>query len=295
MLSPNKVAKSGELILAEHNYGSQSNSLRYVLFVLWHRRYTIIAAASATLFAALVYVFFAQPRYTAMTTMIIDTKQPPAVQNQVIVEADDAAVESDVETVKSENVAAAVIKKLKLTEDPEFRAKGGIIATLQRWFSNGAAAKTANSEEEALRAAIGIFDNGLKVERVPKSYVVQISYTSLDPKKAATIANAIADAYIEDQLQAKFDLTKRARMRLQQGIAELRTHATEAFKSTQDFKSQNNLVISADGKLAMDIELEQPTDSLAKSRAETTLAQSRLAQIEAVLSTRAATEYRTLR
>jgi polysaccharide biosynthesis transport protein len=276
MLSPNKVAKSGELVFAEHTHGSPSNTLRYVLFVLWHRRYTIIAAASATLFAALVYLFVAPPRYTAMATMVIDTKQPPSVQNQVILEADDAAVESDVETVKSENVVAAVIKKLKLTEDPEFRSKG-IIAALRRWFSNG--------EEDALRAAIEVFDKGLKVERIPKSYVVQISYTSLDPKKAATIANAVAEAYIEDQLQAKFDLTKRARVWLQQGIAELRTHATEAFKSTQDFKSQNNLVISADGKLAMDIELEQLTDSLAKSRAETTLAQSRLAQIEAVLST----------
>jgi polysaccharide biosynthesis transport protein len=287
MLSPDSLAKRGELVFAEQGLGSQPNLLRYVLFVLWYRRHMIIAAISATLLAAIVYLFITPARYTATTTLVLDAAQPPVAQNEAKGErrVDDAAVESNIDTIKSANNAVRVIKKLNLTEDPEFRSRG-IISALKRWFSNSAASKsTPSAEEEALRTAIGTISAGLKVERVPKSYTVEIAYTSLDPKKAATIANTIAEAYIDDQLQAKFDLTKRARLWLQQGIAELRATATEAFKSIQDFKSQNNLLISADGKLAMDVELEQLTQSLAKARAETTLAQSRLAQIEAVLST----------
>src|SRR5262249_5224022 len=115
---------------------------------------------------------------------------------------------------------------------------------------------------------------------------VEIAYTSRDPKKAAAIANAIAEAFVEDQQEAKFGLTKQARLWLQQGSAELRTKATEAFESVQNFKSQNNLVIDSDDKLATDVDLEQLSRALAKARADTMLAQSRLAEIQAVLSTR---------
>jgi polysaccharide biosynthesis transport protein len=287
MLIPDKVAKRGALIFAEPDRGSQPIFLRYVLFVLWYRRYMIVTAVSVTLLVALVYLICAPARYTATTAMVLETKRSPVVQNEVIVEpqVDDAAVESHVETIKSENVAAAVIKRLKLTEDPEFRFRGIIIA-LQRWLSNGADDKTAESDEETLRTAIGNLEKGLLVTRIPHSYVVEIAYTSLVPKKAAAIANAIADVYVEDQRQAKFELTKRARLWLEQGIAELRTKATEAFESVQNFKSQNNLLIGSDNKLAMDFELEQLTQSLAKARAATTSARSRLAEIEAVLSTR---------
>jgi succinoglycan biosynthesis transport protein ExoP len=72
---------------------------------------------------------------------------------------------------------------------------------------------------------------------------------------------------------------------LEQRISELRTQATEAFQTVQDFKSQNRLIVSGDGQLATDVELEQLTELLAKARAETVRAHSRLADIEAVLST----------
>jgi len=246
----------------------------------------MIAAVSATLLAAVIYLFITPPRYTATTMMVLDAKHQPVQQSdEKVAEGqpnDEAVVSSQIETIKSENIATAVIKKLKLTEDAEFRPHG-IRAALNRWIGKGATDKTADSDEEGLRTAIGTLKSGLSVTRVPKSYVVEIAYTSLNPKKATSIANAIADAYIDDQLQVKSEATKRARLWLQQGIAELRATATEAFKNIQDFKSQNNLLVSGDGKMAMDVEIEQLTESLARARAETTLAQSRLGEIDAVL------------
>jgi polysaccharide biosynthesis transport protein len=284
MLGPDNATKGGGPLVAKQDRGSQPIFSRHVFFVLWYRRFTIIAAISATLLAALVFLIFAPVRYTATTTMVLDTDQPPTAQNEIKAEprVDDAAMESHVETIKSENVVVPVIKKLKLMEDPEFQE---LTFDPQRWFSNGAAYDAAGSEEKALRTAIDIFKKRLLVTRIPHSYVVDIDYTSLDPKKSALIANAIAEAYIEEQLQAKLDVNKRARLWLQQRIAELRAQATAAFESIQNFKSQTNLLVGSDGKSAMDVELQQLTESLAKARAETTLAQSRLANIEAVLST----------
>ncbi|MFX5793448.1 hypothetical protein ABTD98_20480, partial [Acinetobacter baumannii] len=88
-----------------------------------------------------------------------------------------------------------------------------------------------------------------------RSYIEQIAYTSLDPAKAATIANVVAEAYIEDQLQAKFDATHRASIWLEQRIGELRQQASDAYKAVQDFKSQNGIIIGVEGKLASEVEL----------------------------------------
>ncbi len=287
MLNPEKITKIGARVSPEAGPGSEPIFSRHAFSVLWYRRDMIIAAVSVTLLVAALYLIFAPARYTATTTMVLETKQSPVVHNEVVIEphVDTDAVETQVETIRSENVAAAVIRKLKLTEDPEFSYRG-IISALQDWFSTGAADTNADSDDETLRTAIGNFQDGLLVKRIPHSYAVEIAYKSLDPKKATTIANAIAEAYIEDQRQAKSELTKRARLWLQEGIAELRSKATGAFESVQSFKSQNNLLIGSDNKLAWDVELEQLTELLAKARAATTLARSRLAEIEAVVATR---------
>ena len=119
-----------------------------------------------------------------------------------------------------------------------------------------------------------------------RSYIEQIAYTSLDPSKAAKIANAFADAYIEDQLQAKFEATHRASVWLEQRIGELRKQASDAYKEVQDFKSQNGIIIGVDGKLASEVELDQLGVSLAKARAETSQAKAKLDRIQRVLALR---------
>lgn len=241
-----------------------------------------MVSTATALVGAGVYFIVAPVRYTAMTTLILDAKKPSLGANDIFVEpqVDDTAVESHVETIRSESVAILVIKKLHLDEDPEFV---GVSAAFRKSIDKIAKDEDFVSEEEMLRSAIGAFSKGVTVNRIRRSYVVEISFASADPAKAARIANATAEAYIEDQLQSKFEVTKRASYWLQQRIVELRDQATGAYKAIQDFKSQNNLIVSSDGKLSTDIELEQLTGSLAKARADTTQAQSRLSEIEIML------------
>jgi exopolysaccharide transport family protein len=126
----------------------------------------------------------------------------------------------------------------------------------------------------------------LRVTRLGRSYIEQIAYTSLNREKAATIANAFADAYIGDQLQAKFEATRRASVWLEQRIGELRQQASDAYKAVQDFKSQNSIIIGVDGKLASEVELDQLGVALAKARADTSQARAKLDRIERVLEQR---------
>jgi len=235
------------------------------------------------------YVALSPSKYTAQADMIIDTKRVTWTQTEMASEnrnVEDASVESEIETTKSEKVAEAVIRRLHLTEDPEFVGSGpGLRRRIFSLFKLTGPEQEPSNDELVHRALGNVKDN-LRVTRLGRSYIEQISYTSLGRDKAATIANAFADAYIEDQLQAKFEATRRASAWLEQRIGELRQQASNAYKEVQDFKSENSIIIGVDGKLASEVELDQLGIALAKARADTSQARAKLDRISRVLEQR---------
>lgn len=234
------------------------------------------------------YVATSPRKFTAQADMIIDTKRITWTQSEMASEAravDDSAVESEIETTKSEKVATAVIRQLHLTDDPEFvGAPHGLRNRLFAWFRPPPDEKPTS--DELMRRALATLKDNLRVTRLGRSYVEQIAYTSLDPDKAARIANAFADAYIEDQLLAKYEATRRASAWLEQRIGELRQQASDAYKAVQDFKAENSIIIGVDGKLASEVELDQLGIALAKARADTSQARAKLDRIQRVLEQR---------
>jgi polysaccharide biosynthesis transport protein len=236
------------------------------------------------------YVAISPYKYTAQADMIIDTKRVTWTQTEMASEnrtVEDASVESEIETTKSEKVAEAVIRRLHLTEDPEFVGAGsGLRRRVFSLFKLGSGPEQEPSNDELMRRVVGSVKDNLRVTRLGRSYIEQIAYTSLDRDKAAKIANAFADAYIEDQLQAKFEATRRASAWLEQRIGELRQQASNAYKEVQDFKSENSIIIGVDGKLASEVELDQLGIALAKARADTSQARAKLDRISRVLEQR---------
>lgn len=255
------------------------------------RQWRLIALVTGlALLIGVAYVATSPYKYTAQADMIIDTKRVSWTQTEMSSEnraIEDASVESEIETTKSEKVALAVIQRLKLTTDPEFVGAGrGLMRRLLAIFKSNSALERAPSQDELLRNVLDVFKSNLRVMRTGRSYIEQISFTSLDKDKAATIANAVADAYIEDQLQAKFEATRRASAWLEQRIGELRQQASNAYRAVQDFKAQNNIIISVDGKLASEVELDQLGIALAKARADTSQAKAKFDRISRVLEQR---------
>ena len=236
------------------------------------------------------YIAVSPFRYTAEADMIIDTKRVVWTQAEMTAEnhtVEDAAVDSEIETTKSERVAITVINRMHLTEDPEFvGAGGGLKRKIFSLLKLPTGPERTPSSADLMTSALGTLRGNLRVTRLGRSYIEQIAYTSLDRDKAAKIANAFADAYIEDQLQAKFEATHRASVWLEQRIGELREQASDAYRKVQDFKSENGIIIGVDGKLASEVELDQLGIALAKARADTSQAKAKLDRISRVLEQR---------
>jgi exopolysaccharide transport family protein len=252
------------------------------------RLIALITAFSIVLWG--VYIALSPSRYTAQADMIIDTKRVVWTQAEMTAEnhmIEDAAVDSEIETTKSEKVAMAVVNRLHLTADPEFVGAGpGLKRRILMLLKLSDGTQPKPSADDLMRSALGTLGGNLRVVRLGRSYIEQIAYTSLDRDKAAIIANAFADAYIEDQLQAKFEATHRASVWLEQRIGELREQASDAYRKVQDFKSENGIIIGVDGKLASEVELDQLGIALAKARADTSQARAKLDRITRVLEQR---------
>lgn len=247
---------------------------------------TIVAIVSACVILALLYLFTAAPQFTSTASMVIDTRKVQLFQQQSVlgdIAVDSATVETQVEILKSENISLAVIRDLHLIEDPEFTGSGGgvlgaVLGFVGGLFSDG----HASSEFELTRKALERFEKNRAVKRLGQTYVMEIGYTSKDPQKAAKIANAIADAYIVDQLEAKYQATRRASVWLQDRIKELRTQASAAQKAVVDFKTANNIVDTG-GRLMTEQQLAEVNSQLILAHAATAEARARLDRMNDIL------------
>ena len=198
MLQINKVSRQTHGESVRLDASSLAESIKSFTEIVLRQLpvFLIVIPCATTL--GLLYLLTTPSSYTAVARMVIDSRKVPAFQQQQAMgdlTIDTAAVATQVEILSSENVSLAVIKDLKLTEDPEFVGKGaGLLGALLNLISSSFDSGTAVSEAELQRLALASFENRRKISRVPLTYVMEISFRSLDRGKAAQIANAITDA-----------------------------------------------------------------------------------------------------
>ena len=251
------------------------------------RQYRVIGLAVAIMIAAgIIYILTSPPSFTATATMIIDTKntrlfQQPSMFSDMPIDA--GTVESQVEIIKSETVGLAVIKQLHLTEDPEFvSGGGGLIGTLLGAVTGLFSSYGPPSEFALTRSAVFALQNRLTVRRVGLTYVIVISFRSFSPDRAAEIANAIANAYIDDQLEAKYQAARRAGTWLQARLNELREQASAAERAVVAFKNKNDIV-DAGGRSMNEQQLAEFNSELVLARSRTADARAKFDRVQSVL------------
>jgi succinoglycan biosynthesis transport protein ExoP len=265
---------AGSALTAEH-----------VLLILRRQWPLILSVMGGTMVLVVLYLLTATPMYTASARILVDTRQAQVADRDTGVPStliDTGFVDSQVEILNSDDLILSVVRKLDLAHDPEFTGPGsGIVAALMRPFAWLLGDGAAPSQEKLEHGAVEAVQKNLKVERVLTTYVLAVSFRSIDPDKAARITNAIADAYMVGALEAKYQATKRASEWLQQRSAELRDQATEADRAVQTFKAQNNIVGTSRG-LMNEQQLSDINTQLVQARAATAEAKARLDRVNAI-------------
>ena len=198
-----------------------------------------------------------------------------------------SVVDSQVEVIRSDGVTVSVIRKLDLLSDPEMQAKiqprKDVLSRLRRFvgFSTSLAPEPG-LEQARLHRAADVLRADMDIRRIPKTMVLQISYTSSNPAKAANIANGYAEAYLADQLNAKYEATKRAGDWLEERMTELKQKALAADLAIQKYKAEHGLITSG-GKLVNEQQLNEINTQLVLARGETARAEARYKRIKSIV------------
>src|SRR5262249_23660414 len=135
--------------------------------VLRRRRVLIASILALAVSGAVVYLAMTPARYTASSMLLFDIRKNEPFQQQGYpnAAADSAFVDSQVEVLKSENLARSVVRTLSLQSDPEFAPSTGFLAALQRfmeWIVEAALGTGGTSTESSQFArVVRIFQKNL--------------------------------------------------------------------------------------------------------------------------------------
>src|SRR5271170_5106457 len=215
---------------------------------LWRKKWTILRPTILVALIALVGVQLVTPRYQSESRVIIESRdsnvylRPEADRDNNNEAVDEEAVTSQAQIILSRDLAREVIDKLKLGERPEFDPTLSSISLVKAVLGLLGLVKDPLSMTPEERVLEAYYDR-LTVTPVEKSRVIDIDFLSEDPELAAQVANAIADAYLLRQREAKEDQAKSAGEWLAGQIESMRQKVEEAETKVEDFRAKSNLLV----------------------------------------------------
>ena len=230
----------------------------------------IIALAIVMTLISILVVFSLTPKYSATTTLLIEASESKVVSIEEVYGLSGTNSEyflTQFEILKSRDMAKRVVEKLELVKSAEFNPyhahnKKGF--SLKAFIFGGS--NEAPSEADVINKTTDAFWESVSISPVRKTQLVKISVMSESPSMAQQAANALANAYIESQLEAKVGLTQQASEWLTDRMSGLKLRLNESEKKLQDFREQNNLVDVKGVSTLVATELKQITEKLVDAR-----------------------------
>lgn len=241
---------------------------------------------AALVVAGLAYVAsgFVTSLYRAETRILIESRESvytrPASAGIAESERgllDDETVASQVEVIGSTDILREVARKLDLASRAEFGVAGetSMLGNLMILAGLKEDPSQASVEERVLRA----MQQNLSIYRVAGSRVIVIGFSSRDPALAAAVPNAIADAYVAGQEQAKRLSNADASEWLQPEIDDLRQRVRQAEAKVAEYRAEAGLLMGQNNAVLPTQQLAEISTELSRVRAERATAEARAAAI----------------
>ena len=226
------------------------------LSILRARWWVVALVLGLTVATTLVVSLLLPRQYTATASVVVDFKPDPVSAFAFGGGASPAYMATQVDIVRSERVAQRVVRNLKLNENPQVR---------QQWLDE-------TGGEGSIESWLGtVFQKQMDVVPSRESSVIAISYKAPDPRFAAGLANAFAQAYIDTALELRTDPA-----RLYSTFFENR--AKEARETLEKAQSKVSAFQKQAGIIATDERLDVETARLNELSSQATMMQALLAE-----------------
>jgi len=255
----------------------------------------ILGAAVFVVALTAIYVVQQTPIYTATSSVMLNDRQNTVMGgNSILSELtlNNTSVQNQIQIIRSRNLIGRVVDDLEQSGgygDGAAAQDGFSITALVRefnplrWLDPAPPDLTPEEAVVALRdrRIDGLLGN-MTVESEGASTAMNITFRSANPARAARIANLIAEAYVEDQLNAKFEASQATNLWLDSRLEELAREVQVAESAVQEYRADNNLTnVGGEGSLA-DAQLPQINAELVVARSNLAQEEAKYAQIVAL-------------
>ncbi len=219
-------------------------------------KWGILGLAFAITLATGLIVFSMQPVYSASASIVLESQEANVVNVEEVYSLGAGNynyTQTQFEILKSRSLAERVVRKLQLYKHPAFIPEEKDEET--HWYDFDLKSLLPASEkeppvqltqeekdEQAIQDITIAVAGGLKVSPVQYSYIVYLSYESTDRHLAAQIVNAIAEEFINSNLENRLSGTLQATDWLSERLADLKENLRESEQALQDFRDREGLV-----------------------------------------------------
>ena len=266
----------------------------FVRLLLAQRR-LILGIAGAMVLAAILIALMLPTVYSSSAVVMLDPRKNNITDMSEVLmrlETDPASLQNQIQILSSRDLAAKTVASLKLDEDPEFNPAlaepgiGQVIADLgqalnpRNWFGGDSAISGAQRLHERVldnfQKHIGVGANGL-------STAVTVTATSRDPVKASRIANALVDAYIDDQIVTKRNAAEHSTEWLNQHIRDLAQQMQQQESAVATYKALHNLNDVAPGSSLVDQQMAGINTQIVQARSDLAEKQAQNDRVQALI------------
>jgi succinoglycan biosynthesis transport protein ExoP len=267
------------------------NGLREVLRFV--KRHKIAILAPAVLIAGIAWTLasFTVPRFAATSALTLNVGKVKIVDYEVVsrLPLETSTLRSEIDVIRSRSLNEEVVVKLGMMNDPGVAreahawlspwpyAARGIRDALGRWLP-GIVEKDPASDTVPMVTRSQLTDwliGNLNATNDNRSLTIVVSFMSESPERAAQIANAVAQTYLEDQVLAKTRQTMKASDWLGERVAKIRQELEKSEAAVDDFRRQSGL-LPVKGDTIPGQRLADLNAQLSNAHAERTRAELRL-------------------
>ena len=234
--------------------------IRTYWLILLKRRWTILTVALVLATLVAIVSFKMQPVYeaTARVEVEAETQQIQSLNDLYrSVPTDDAFLQTQVNVLKSENLAWRTVQQLGMGENAGFAPVGG-----------GGERPAADSQTSAQNRLITAFKKHLRVQLMRDSRMVEVTFESTDPQLAARAANALVNNYSEYNFHQKYDATRQASGWMEQQLDELKAKVEKSQQAMVDYERQNVIVNIGDKESVVEQRLGALSQDLTNAQSE---------------------------
>lgn len=204
-------------------------TLRQILLILRLRWWVILGILAIVVGAGAAVTLRMEKQYTAETSVLLDVRTDPLVATLAPNMASSSFIATQIEIIRSKRLASRVVNALRLLSNA---------SAVEQW-------REATQGRVPLDAYFGeLLQRGLLVEPVPGSALMNIRFTGNDPKFAATVANAFAQAYIDLSVELRVGPAKEYASFFDERLKTLREDLEGAQGRLSAFQQRRGIIVS---------------------------------------------------